>query len=154
MDGVPDQGAISDEGGAGRRGGGGSIENPGQGPNPGDGIGGPDNQSDTVSDLDRPVAPVKLNKVRIVKVNPADVNFFFTATKKAKILIRIHEAGSDFDDPFDVSSATSGVLRDGAIELDVEAGKRVSVTASLSRDIVGGLKIVASLADAPMAGAA
>ena len=58
--------------------------------------------------------------------------------------MRVHEVGSDFDEPFEVVASDTGQVKNGGVELSLKEGKRISIEIEVSRKIVGGLKLVAS----------
>ena len=82
-----------------------------------------------------------MRAVRIVKLSDRKARVFATPTGNAQAVLRIHEVGSDFDEPFEVTTAD-----DGAVNIDLRDGVRIGLTVELSRPIIGGLKLVASLA--------
>lgn len=137
------------EGGAGYQGGDGKITD-GGGPNDGGAEGG-NGQSDAEAKKDRerdkPSHPIHLKNVRVVKKSETKVQIFATPTGSASAMIRVHEVGSDFDDPFDIHSSEGGILAQGGVIVPLEPGQRLQLSVELSRPIVGGLKLVASHAE-------
>jgi hypothetical protein len=132
------------KGGAGVVGGSSKTHNK-EGENHGDGSGGTGSKSERTSPLDKPLHPVQFVNVRIIKLNDNQAKVFFTASDTANTAIRVHEVGSDFDEPFDVTGTSLGQVINGAIRLEVTKDKRTEITISLSRKIIGGLKLVASI---------
>jgi hypothetical protein len=100
----------------------------------------------TDKERDKPQHPLQLTGVRFVKVGERKARMFATSSGNAKALLRVHEVGSDFDDPFDVIEVDGGSVNKGGIEVDLKEKQRLAITVTLSRAIVGGLKIVASQA--------
>lgn len=146
------EGNQPEAGGAGFQGGDGKIEKHG-GPNDGNGIGvfggagGASNPSKTDRERDKPIHPIRLHNVRLVKTAADTIHVFATPSGSAKALVRVHEVGADFNDPFEVISSTSGSVEQGAAMLALTEKKRISFSLQLSRPIVGGLKLVASHCD-------
>jgi hypothetical protein len=136
----------SAEGGAGTVGGI-SESHQTQGPEEGPGTGGSGVEPKTDRERDRPSHPIKLRGVRIVKLSEQSARVFATPSGNAHAVLRIHEVGSDFDEPFGVTNADAGSATDGAVNLDLKDNVRISLTVELSRPIIGGLKLVASLAN-------
>lgn len=130
-------------GGAGVIGGDRKVENH-VGKGAGDGDGGTDNRPKTDRRRDKPSHPVQLRNVRVIKLSNIKARIFATPSDSAKSVIRVHECGSDFDDPFDVVSTNRGDVIDGAVMISMKNGERLDISVELSRNIVGGLKIVAS----------
>lgn len=158
----PSDGPVQDDanvddagnGGAGFQGGSGKISNEG-GPNAGDAAGGTGQQEAEVSEnkqRDKPSHPIQLQNVRLVRKGDRSVEIFVTSTGSAKAAIRVHEVGSDFDDPFEVSKADVGSISSGAILVSLQQGERLKIAAELSRPIIGGLKLVASHSDGSKGG--
>ncbi len=134
------------DGGAGFQGGAGKITDKG-GPNDGDATGGSGaTEEDQKKDIerDKPSHPIHLRSVRVVKKNDTKVNIFATPSGSASAMIRVHEVGSDFDDPFDIQSSDVGSLVNGGVVISLTQGERIQISVELSRPIVGGLKLVAS----------
>lgn len=137
------------DGGSGVQGGDGKIQNHG-GPNKGDTEGGAGNSENTTKkDLqrDKPSQPIHLRNVRIVKIDESNIQIFATSSGTANAVIRVHEVGSDFDDPFDIKSSSIGKIIDGGLSVQLQQGERIKIKVELSRAIIGGLKLVASNGD-------
>ncbi len=132
-----------DAGGAGVKGGG-SNSHDTAGENEGEGTGGSGNRPKTDRERDKPSHPVQLKNVRIVKIGDNRARVFATPSSSAKSTVRVHEVGSDFDEPFEVVTSDTGLVKAGAVELTLKEGKRIGMEVELSRKIVGGLKLVAS----------
>jgi hypothetical protein len=146
FDGVSGEGA---EGGSGFQGGDGKVENKG-GPNKGDADGGTGQlQGDDKKNLDRdkPAHPINLRNIRLVRKDDTLVHIFATPSDSTKAVIRVHEVGSDFDDPFDVQSTDKGTLVSGGVLVELIGGTRFQIAVELSRPVIGGLKLVASHSD-------
>jgi hypothetical protein len=111
----------------------------------GDGTGGSGEKPKADRQRDKPKHPVQLKNVRIIKISNSEARIFATPTASGSALIRIHECGSDFDDPFEIISSNNGKLSDGALLLAMKNGERVDISLNLSRNIIGGLKVVASI---------
>lgn len=141
-------------GGAGFQGGSGKIANEG-GPNAGDATGGTGQQESEANEnkqRDKPAHPIQLRNVRLVRKGDESVEIFMTSTGSAKAAIRVHEVGSDFDDPFEVKKTDVGSISNGAILVSLQQGERLKIAVELSRPIIGGLKLVASHSDSSKGG--
>ena len=95
---------------------------------------------------DRPSHPIHLRSVRIVKLSDKKARVYATASGDAHAVFRIHEVGSDFDEPFEVTNADDGTAANGAVNINLKDNVRIGLTVELSRPIIGGLKLVASVA--------
>ena len=140
------EGDFENEGDGGGQGevSGGSKGQESSGSGVGDGTGGSGNRPKTDKDRDKPSHPVQLKNVRIVKVADNRARVFATPSSNAKSTVRVHEVGSDFDEPFEVVASDTGQVKNGGVELSLKEGKRISIEIEVSRKIVGGLKLVAS----------
>lgn len=140
-------GDDSREGGAGFQGGSGTIEG-NDGPNKGDGTEGVGPMGSDILEpnkqRDKPSQPIQLKGVRLVKKGNDTVQVFATPTGTAKAYIRIHELGADFADPFNALKSDIGSIENGAVLISLTQNQRVGFSVTLSRPIVGGLKLVAS----------
>jgi hypothetical protein len=87
-----------------------------------------------------------LRSVRIVKLSDKKARVYATASGDAHPVFRIHEVGSDFDEPFEVTNADDGTAANGAVNINLKDNVRIGLTVELSRPIIGGLKLVASVA--------
>jgi hypothetical protein len=139
-------GEEEQDGGAGFQGGAGKITSNG-GPNDGDATGGSgaaEEEKKKDIERDKPSHPIHLRSVRVVKKNDTKVQIFATPSGSASAMIRVHEVGSDFDDPFDIQSSDIGSIINGGVVVSLTQGERIQISVELSRPIVGGLKLVAS----------
>jgi hypothetical protein len=126
--------------------GGTSIHNTKGGPNPGEADSNETapTKSKESRERDKPAHPINLSNVRVVKISEKSAKIFATPSASSRAVLRLHEVGSDFDDPFEMTSADLGDVKDGSLRVAFSANQRVSITVNVSRPIIGGLKIVAS----------
>lgn len=118
----------------------------------GDGIEGSDGQDGESSadtekprpNRDKPEREIVLENVRIVKVSSDHARIHLTSPNTVNATLRVHEVGADIAIPFDITSTDNGNLTDGAISLKLKAKERISINVRLSREIIGGLKLIAS----------
>ena len=114
-----------------------------------EGSGGDDGESSAGTEKpktnrDKPERELALENVRIVKVGPNQAKVFLTSPMTASVTLRVHEVGADIAIPFEITATDKGNLADGAVTLKLKSKERFSVSVSLSREIVGGLKLIAS----------
>jgi hypothetical protein len=114
-----------------------------------EGSGGDDGESpaDTEkpkTNRDKPERELALENVRIVKVGSNQAKVFVTSPMTASVTLRVHEVGADIAIPFEITATDKGNIADGAVTLKLKSKERFSVSVSLSREIVGGLKLIAS----------
>jgi hypothetical protein len=114
-----------------------------------EGSGGDDGESSTGTEKpktsrDKPERELPLENVRIVKVGSNQAKVFLTSPMTATVTLRVHEVGADIAIPFEITATDKGNLTDGAITLKLKSKERFSVSVSLSREIIGGLKLIAS----------
>ena len=93
---------------------------------------------------DKPERELALENVRIVKVGSNQAKVFVTSPMTASVTLRVHEVGADIAIPFEITATDKGNIADGAVTLKLKSKERFSVSVSLSREIVGGLKLIAS----------
>jgi hypothetical protein len=115
----------------------------------GEGAGGSGERAAEKKERDKPSHPIHLRNVRIVKTADQKAKVFVTPSANGQSLIRVHEVGSDFDEPFDVIACGQATVQHGGVEVTLKQGKRMMLEVELSRPIVGGLKLVASHATKP-----
>lgn len=130
-------------GGAGFAGGSSTPANK-EGPNKGDGEEGRGIPPRIDKERDKPSRPIQMRKVRIVKLGDRRAEIFATPSDNGKAVFRIHEVGADFDEPFEVLSASLGTVVRGGVEISLKQEQRMKLTVEFSRPIFGGLKLVAS----------
>jgi len=94
---------------------------------------------------DKPEREHSLENVRIVKTGPMQARVFLTSPIAARVKLRLHEVGADIAIPFDILGSDVGALAEGAVAIKLKARERVSLNVSLSREIIGGLKLIASV---------
>ena len=114
-----------------------------------EGSGGDDGESpaDTEkpkTNRDKPERELALENVRIVKVGSNQAKVFVTSPMTASVTLRVHEVGADIAIPFEITATDKGNIADGAVTLKLKSKERFSVSVILSREIVGGLKLIAS----------
>ena len=122
------------------------------GPGSGDGdggVGGEDggsmgNNPNKPPKRDKPERELSLDNVRIVKVGSDSVKVYLTSTANISAYLRIHEIGADISLPFEITLADTGTVEDGTLNLRLKKGERTCICMSLSRPIIGGLKLIAS----------
>jgi hypothetical protein len=113
------------------------------------GLGGEDGKSTGGNDnkspnRDKPERELSLDNVRIVKVGSENVKVYLTSASSISAYLRIHEMGADISLPFEITSADTGTVEDGTLHVKLKRGERTCISMSLSRQIIGGLKLVAS----------
>ncbi|MDE0537752.1 MAG: hypothetical protein OXH94_03390 [Rhodospirillales bacterium] len=130
------------EGGAGEGGGGGG-DGGGIGPGFGPGTGGTGDRSDEARP--DPARGIELRDIRFIRLDDNQVRMIATPTESANVRLAFYEVGADTDDPLTVADNTVGELEGGKIELNVTGGERFSIEFSTDRDLVGGIKSVATI---------
>lgn len=98
----------------------------------------------TNTSLDKPEKEVLLENVRIVKTAPSQAKIYLTSPISSNLILRVHEVGADIAIPFDVLATDAGIIHAGAVTIKPKARERTSINVHLSREIVGGLKLIAS----------
>lgn len=93
---------------------------------------------------DKPSHPIHLSNVRIIKISDNCAKIYATPSAKGIAVLRVHEVGSDYDEPFDILKVDQGTVVKGAVEIALKQNSRFNILVELSREIAGGLKIVAS----------
>jgi hypothetical protein len=141
-------------GGAGIRSGDEPIDSGGDkdGPGAGDGMngeGGGDGMSSTdqgKKSLDGRHAEkeLSLDNVRIVKVEENRVRVYLTSSASISASLRINEIGADIALPFEIVDADIGSVEEGVLLIKLKRNERACISVTLSRPIVGGLKLIAS----------
>jgi hypothetical protein len=122
------------------------------GPGAGDGdggIGGEDGTSKGGNDNkppkgDKPERELSLENVRIVKVGSHSVKVYLNSSSNIGAYLRIHEIGADISLPFEITRTDTGTVEDGTLHVKLKKGERTCISMSLSRPIIGGLKLIAS----------
>jgi hypothetical protein len=122
------------------------------GPGSGDGDGGVGGEDGTSTrnnpnkppKRDKPERELSLDNVRIVKVGSDSVRVYLTSTANISAYLRIHEIGADISLPFEITVADTGTVEDGTLNVKLKRGERTCICMSLSRPIIGGLKLIAS----------
>lgn len=94
---------------------------------------------------DKPERELSLDNVRIVKVGSDSIKVYFNSASNISAYLRIHEIGADISLPFEITSADTGTVEDGTLHIKLKRGERTCISMSLSRPIIGGLKLVASV---------
>jgi hypothetical protein len=93
---------------------------------------------------DKPERELALENVRIVKISSDHAKIYLTSPSTATVTIRVHEVGADIAIPFEITATDKGNLTDGAITLKLKSKERLAISVRLSREIIGGLKLIAS----------
>jgi hypothetical protein len=122
------------------------------GPASGDGDGGDGGEDASISEpnknydekRDKPDKEINLDNVRIVRVSDREAKIYLTSPISATVYLRVHEVGADLSMPFEVTHCDPGRVENGAVQIRLKSSTRVCISAVLNRDIVGGLKLVAS----------
>jgi hypothetical protein len=85
---------------------------------------------------------VDINNVRAILSGTRTRKLAFTPVKSGKIAVHLKEAGADSDYDISIIRSDMGVITNGGIILDVEAGRRVLLDIELNQDFSGALKVV------------
>jgi hypothetical protein len=93
---------------------------------------------------DVPERELSLDNVRIVKVGSDSVKVYLTSTASIIAYLRLHEIGADISLPFEITGTDTGTVEDGTLHVKLKRGERTCILMSLSRPIIGGLKLIAS----------
>lgn len=100
--------------------------------------------SNTSPNHEKPHREVFLENVRIVKCGGRSAKIFLTAPSSLTAFLRLQEIGADIAIPFEIVASDQGKVDDGSVVVKLKSRERMSILVTLSRDIIGGLKLVAS----------
>jgi hypothetical protein len=114
----------------------------GSGGDDGSSMNGPDKRK---TNPDKPEREHALDNVRIVKTARMQARIFLTSPLSATVKLRLHEVGADNAIPFEILGSDVGTVAEGAVSIKLKARDRLSLNVSLSREIIGGLKLIASV---------
>ena len=67
----------------------------------------------------------------------------FTPTTTGKLILRILEAGADNDYDVAIASSDAGIVENGGVIIDVNAGRRSTLNIELEEEFSGAVKVVA-----------
>lgn len=86
---------------------------------------------------------VDINNVRAILSGANTRKIAFTPVSSGKIVLHVKEAGADSDYDVAIVKSGLGVLANGGVVLDVQAGTRINVDIELNQVFSGALKVVA-----------
>lgn len=129
--------------GGGMHGGSGKPIRPG-GSSPGTTPGTDDSSSGGGGKQNYTYSKLELINCRIVLRTPQKATVYFNVSKSSKISMRMLEVGSDYDEPVSIVQSQMGAVKNGELFLDVTGLQREVIELTLDRQIVGGVKIVAT----------
>jgi len=130
------------EGGSGHGGGGGGGGG-GDGSGFGSGTGGTGDRSDETRP--NPARGIELRDIRFIRLEGNRIRMLATPTESASVRLSFYEVGADTDDLLTVNDNSEGDLAGGAVELDVSGGVRFSIEFATQRELVGGIKTIATM---------
>ena len=84
-----------------------------------------------------------INNVRAILLGTNSRKIAFTAIKKGQLSIHVKGAGADSDYDVSVVKTDAGLLKNGGIVIDANAGQRIILNIQLDQDYSGALKVVA-----------
>jgi hypothetical protein len=85
-----------------------------------------------------------LENIRIVKCGTRSAKVFLTAPSSITARLRLHEIGADIAIPFEILESDQGKVDNGSVVVKLKSKERLCIQVTLSRAIIGGLKLVAT----------
>jgi hypothetical protein len=125
------------EGGSGTGKGKGSGGNGGEGGGGGGGEGGSGGKGLEKKPLN------KLSNVRLIIIGPHKRRIGFTPTNSGPALLRFMESGADTDYDVKITASDKGVIKDGRVEMTLQADTRCTVEIEMAENFTGSMRVLA-----------